>query len=479
MTRGRSASQARKEAQGKVKEKLVILGISSLGGVILIAAGIVVSNIPGSKAVLPESVEISQDCLGSNQAVSSCPSREQFLEARRVYDRDIAPEIQRVSLLQWSPEIGQQIDETQTKAIRAFESGDYRGALGLIEQANEMARVEFERGQELFRVNLQAAIDAHKVGNFSGALEAIEMALLLEPADQSALNYAERITVLPDILLLLDEAYNARIENRYRIELGVLQNIQQLDAARTELLSRIEYLTQQIAEVGFTSAISRAEQALGESDVTTARSALQQASSLFPARDLRFISDKIDQLVMLNTIATLLQEASSAKATENWTLAVSKYSEVLQLESANTLAQEGVKISEGVILGLQQAQSYLEDPLRLGTVSIANTARNSLEMMSAFYGESPTLDIQIGMLQSYLEKATVPIKLQIISDNKTDISVRGIGIIGNVLDKTIELPPGEYALEGRRDGYRSVLVPLTVNFDDTNLSAEVICNEKI
>ena len=68
-------------------------------------------------------------------------------------------------------------------------------------------------------------------------------------------------------------------------------------------------------------------------------------------------------------------------------------------------------------------------------------------------------------------------KITVISDGLTEISVRRVGQVGRHERATIELTPGRYELEGRRPGYRSKLVALDVNFGIERMQVEVVCDE--
>ena len=66
-----------------------------------------------------------------------------------------------------------------------------------------------------------------------------------------------------------------------------------------------------------------------------------------------------------------------------------------------------------------------------------------------------------------------------LSDNNTDIYVRGVGKVGKTIKKVIMLKTGSYFFEGRRQGYKTKLIKLEVMLEDLNYVIEVICNESI
>ena len=83
-------------------------------------------------------------------------------------------------------------------------------------------------------------------------------------------------------------------------------------------------------------------------------------------------------------------------------------------------------------------------------------------------------------LELELKKWQTEVPLRVISDGETHISVRGVGIIGTVTDRTVLLRPGTYKLEGKKKGYRSKLIEVIV-VSDANVLNEVtiICDEPI
>jgi hypothetical protein len=61
----------------------------------------------------------------------------------------------------------------------------------------------------------------------------------------------------------------------------------------------------------------------------------------------------------------------------------------------------------------------------------------------------------------------------------TNIQVRGIGKIGRILNKTIQLKPGYYTFEGPRDGFKSKLLQVLIPYNKNNYSVRIICDESI
>ena len=52
-------------------------------------------------------------------------------------------------------------------------------------------------------------------------------------------------------------------------------------------------------------------------------------------------------------------------------------------------------------------------------------------------------------------------------------------LLSKVLNKTINLKPVEYYLEGRRVGYKTKLLKINILMDQKSINIEVICDEPI
>ena len=53
-------------------------------------------------------------------------------------------------------------------------------------------------------------------------------------------------------------------------------------------------------------------------------------------------------------------------------------------------------------------------------------------------------------------------------DDKTDIKLK-VGIIGKVKNKTLSLKAGKYIFEGKRLGYKTILIEKEIALDEKNV----------
>jgi hypothetical protein len=91
----------------------------------------------------------------------------------------------------------------------------------------------------------------------------------------------------------------------------------------------------------------------------------------------------------------------------------------------------------------------------------------------------PVLRTQIARLTALLPALDKPVRLSLVSDNRTQVTISSVGTFGSFARRDIELRPGRYTVIGTRDGYREVRRDITVSPGEEFLTVNVICSEPI
>jgi hypothetical protein len=66
-----------------------------------------------------------------------------------------------------------------------------------------------------------------------------------------------------------------------------------------------------------------------------------------------------------------------------------------------------------------------------------------------------------------------------MSDNSTQISLPAVGELGIFMQHELELPPGQYTVIGRREGFRDVRRELNITPGQQRVALTVQCTERI
>ena len=133
-----------------------------------------------------------------------------------------------------------------------------------------------------------------------------------------------------------------------------------------------------------------------------------------------------------------------------------------------------------MVVAQRNLDDFLARPHRLNSADIAAAALKEIERVRPVLDLSPHMQETVTALELELKKWQTEVPLRVISDGETHISVRGVGIIGTVTDRTVLLRPGTYKLEGKKKGYRNKLIEVLVSSDANVLNeVKIICDEPI
>jgi hypothetical protein len=408
-----------------------------------------------------------------------CDYRGAFVDALRVFQRDLRPDLDAISLAVWDPDAYQRIAALEEQATAAFDRGEHREAFATITEAAATAQQSISRSADLFADSVRRARDGLAADDFTAANAAIRQALLIDPQDPQAIALGQRIDVLPQVVDLLQSASIAQAENRSGDEADLLRQALALDPAREPLRERLDELDAAEREQRYAREIRAAEAALAAGELARARERAASARRLYPQRDLSFLLDRIEQAELTAALSRQLGQARDAASARDWARALDAWRNVLALEPTNAEAVQGEALATAVIAGIETISQYNAEPLRLASDPVAQTARTQLARYAGYSGDSPVLARALDTLAQYLELRDIPADVTILSDGRTDITVRRVGRVGRTESRVIRLPPGEYDIEGRREGHKSTLVHLVVPFGSSTLEVRVVCDEPV
>ena len=82
-------------------------------------------------------------------------------------------------------------------------------------------------------------------------------------------------------------------------------------------------------------------------------------------------------------------------------------------------------------------------------------------------------------LSRLLKRAATPLRVQLVSDNVTDVSIYKVGKLGSFATQELKLRPGTYVAVGSRPGYRDVRLEFRVAPEIDMQPIIVRCEEAI
>ena len=367
------------------------------------------------------------------------------------------------------------------KAEAAFFDIDYPEAIRLIEQALDEVEYIFQLEEDFYNINLKIAISAFESEDVESAQDAITLALALRPNSKEAEFWQQQIIQLPELIAARQIAIAARNEGRLQDEIDALYVVLKIKPDEEEVKTRIEEANRELQDQRFKRAIGEVRQALSSQDVEKARNALTKAQRFNPSHlEITRLNQNIEELVRDLEVAKLIQAAANGAIQDDWVTVQQNLELALKLNPKLIDAIEGWDLAKSIIDAQSKFDDYLARSDRLSSKNIVDAVHRELEEAQVLLKYSPRLRTAVSELEIEVVKWQTEVPVRVISDGKTHIIVRRVGIIGTVRDREIMLKPGTYRFEGSRRGYRNKLVEVKITPHANEITeVTVICDERV
>jgi tetratricopeptide (TPR) repeat protein len=220
--------------------------------------------------------------------------------------------------------------------------------------------------------------------------------------------------------------------------------------------------------------------ALGAGQLEKARRAFERARALRPdGPEAREGLRRVEAARNRSTFGLRRAEAEDLEDEEHWQDALDAYDSVLRQDPSLAWAQEG-RARAGARLQLGDSlQALIDHPDRLANSRVRSEAGTLLQYAEQQSSVGPVLRAQITQLTTLLPALAKPVRLSLVSDNLTQVTIPSVGSFGSFARRDIELRPGRYTVIGTRDGYREVRRDITVSPGEEYLTVNVSSSEPL
>lgn len=406
--------------------------------------------------------------------------RTQFIENLTQYENELEPRLKAVSLEIWNRDGLFEITELKKEMMLHFSNGEYDKAQGKYELLSGRSSTLLVEAERIFKENIEKAASFFKEDLYDEAKLHIDKALMIVPQSSEALVLKGEIEKLPAILPLLNQAAVARTENDFQNEYNILQQVVNIAPQRQEISSRLEKLGKLLKQQTFETHISSGFTAVEKGLVQKARDHYQKAKKAAPERkELSLLSGKISILERSLRVQKNIKQAEQAIDRGDWLQARDYLARAVKDDPENTIVVEDLRQADLVVDLQGRLAQHIDNPYRLTNDGVRRNAEVVLLQAEPLSRVSYKVKQQVGQLRELMRKLNRQIPVTVISDNKTRVQVRGVGKIGMVSEKIIQLKPGKYTFEGARDGFKSKLVQTFITYDLENFSVRIVCDEQI
>ena len=228
----------------------------------------------------------------------------------------------------------------------------------------------------------------------------------------------------------------------------------------SEALSRIE---KKVTEQNFNNEMSLAFSALNEGDFESAKLSFEKAQNLLPGSSAP--TDGLEQISIAETQAKIdkhIEAANQFNNQEDWISSSIEYEAILSIASGTILASEGLersRLRQELDLDLNK---FISKPALMVTDDALNEAKALLIKAFRIEAVGEKLKNQISQLSHLVSLARIPVNVEIVSDNKTEVTVYQVRSLGQLDSVTLPLYPGTYTIVGKRRGYRDIHKEITI-----------------
>lgn len=361
-----------------------------------------------------------------------------------------------------------------------FSQRDYVGAAASYEQGIDILQgLEDSTGtvleNALTRGN-QALLDY----DTAGALEAFELALVLEPGHSQASTGLARAGTLEQVARLARQAAQSERAGELEQARDLLAQAQALDGQDQFVKTSLQRVSGLVRDRQFDSYMSRGYSRLDAGDARGAVLEFEQAAKLRPrSTEVKDALAQAESMRRLDRISQLQSQAASLEANEDWAGAAERYETALGLDDSLVFAKDGVQRARERAELDARMRDLIQQPERLQADAVYEAARQILQIARSIQPRTPILGQQITALETALVQSRQTVRVHFQSDNETRVVLTKVGPLGVFTEKELALRPGSYVATGSRNGYRDVRKSFVVSPGSEPVLVQVRCEEKI
>jgi tetratricopeptide (TPR) repeat protein len=348
----------------------------------------------------------------------------------------------------------------------------YRTAIGLLDQ------LEAGRPGRALRA-FETAEAALARNDIATARDAYAIALAADPSREAAGHGLRRAERRQEVLERLAAARVHESSRELDMALAEYQQAVALDeeyGPAREGLKRVESM---LEEHAFARAMSVALGALGRSEFSAARNALDEAKGLRPdSPALRDAERQLSERRRSSTLGRLERQADRQSQNEEWQAALDTYVQALNVNPNASFAIQGKLRVEQMLEMHSHMDALLAKPTDLQMPDRASFAQKVIEIERTSPDAGPSFRAKAEKLGVDLVRYNTPTQLTIRSDGQTRITIHRVGRLAPTLKRTLELRPGSYTATGTRSGYRDVRVDFSVPVGEST-TITIACEDEI
>ncbi|HEX5045567.1 MAG TPA: hypothetical protein VFX89_00470 [Gammaproteobacteria bacterium] len=362
----------------------------------------------------------------------------------------------------------------------AYLAKDFEAAVARYTEATALGESLLERAQQILASAFDAGKEALLAGNAEFAIKQFDIVLGIDPEHKGAKAERARAERLPDVLALVRRGDEQRQAGEATAAIGSYRDALAIDPTWEAARTALDAVTGNLKNQEFEQAMSKGLAALAAKDFLGANEQFTAALKLRPnAREAQEGLAQAEQGTKLGKIELAEARSAAFEAREMWPQAIASYKDALGTDPNLEFAKSGLARAEARQSLDAKLANLIDNPTLLFSDTVLADTRKLLEQANAQDPRGPRLTEQIDKLTRLATLASTPIKVQLRSDQLTEVTLFRVGPLGVFTAKEVELRPGTYTAVGSRNGYRDVRQTFTVVPGRDPQPIDVVCKETI
>jgi tetratricopeptide (TPR) repeat protein len=362
----------------------------------------------------------------------------------------------------------------------AYLAKDFEASVARYTEATALGEALAARSKEIVESAFTAGKQALLAGNADVAIKQLDIVLGIEPEHAGAKAERARAERLPEVLALVQRGDAQRQAGEAQDAIASYREALAIDPSWEPARAALDEVSGNLKSLEFEQAMSKGLAALAAQDFLAAKEHFTAALKLRPdARAAQEGLAESEQGTKLGKIELAEARAAAFERRELWTEAIAQYREALAVDPNLAFAIEGLERAQARQSLEAKLKNLIDNPTLLFSDSVLADTRKLLDEANAQDERGPRLTEQIDKLSRLVTLASTPIKVQLRSDQLTEVTLFRVGALGTFTAKEVELRPGTYTAVGSRNGYRDVRQTFTVVPGRDPPPINVVCVEPI
>lgn len=378
-------------------------------------------------------------------------------------------------------------EEAFNQAISNAQSGDLFYRSQEFSQAMESYQLTLKQLQEIednipqiFKTHLKNGQQALTENDAITAKKHLQIALYLTPENEQAKLAFDRTLVLKQVLALIEQGMILIDEQQLESSRTILNQASTLDAHSPLVIEQLKRVNKAIKDRDYALAMSQGYKNLNNKHYQQAISDFTAAQKISPAAsDPKRAIQQSKNEALKAAITRHIHKAQQSEQLESWQPALLSYKQALELDKTLISAKVGMLRSSARAELDQNLQLILKKPERLANENVYAKAKLVYANAIQIKNKGKKLQQQTIDVKYLLARIKLPVSLRIKSDNRTQITLYRVGELGHFLAKELTLKPGEYTIQGSRNGYRDVRQEFTLMPGHQLKTIVIQCSEKV